>query len=164
MRNLTTIESIVLGFSAIMVAAIVWPRLMPSGDPAAKAVIKANMKVVQVAAESYAIEHRGQYPRSVDLDFQSYFPGGKPGPTATAGKAPLNPFSRKEEWPVVSSIGDVDAVRNLAPAWMGRAGQINYCPLTEGEKVKGYAILGAGEDGRNLEGSAATLSLVMANQ
>lgn len=164
MRNLTVIESIVLAFCVIMVGAIVGPRIMPEGDQASESAVRTNMKVVQVAAESYALDHGGAFPAVIDSEFQSYFPDGKPGASAVAGKAPVNPFTRKEEWPVMSAIGDVEAVRNLPPVWVGRAGQINYCPIVVGNKVTGYAITGAGEDGRSLEGSSASLSFVLANQ
>lgn len=66
------------------------------------ASIKASMRTVQIAAESYASD-RNSYPVKLDGVFMSYFPGGDY--SSKPGKPPLNILTKKPEWPVLVVAG-----------------------------------------------------------
>lgn len=111
------------------------------------ASVKANMHTVQIAAESYATDHNGNYPTDIDANFKSYFPGGSSGAAganSTAGTAPINPFTRKPEWPVIGHVTDVVASRQDAKASLGK-GVVEYSPIG-GSPATSYAIRGGGAD------------------
>lgn len=120
--------------------------------------VKANMRTVQLAAESYAIEHDGLFPKLIDNDFKSFMPGGEHLKAAADG--PANPFTTKKEWPAVGTITDVKAAREAAPPKL-EMGKIEYSCIDNG---KAYAIIGGGHDGKALPGKdEKNKTLVLSN-
>ncbi len=129
---------------------------LAAGDIKDEAV-RANMRTVQLAAESYAIEHDGLFPKAIDNDFKSFMPGGEYSKAAADG--PANPFTTKKEWPAVGTITDVKAARSAAPPAL-EMGKIEYSCIDNG---KGYAIIGGGHDGKALPGKGEDKTLVLSN-
>lgn len=120
-------------------------------------VVKANMRTVQLAVESYALDHGGLYPKAIDDDFKSFMPGSEFQKAAADG--PVNPFTTKKEWPVAGSIKDVAAARAGAPPSL-ESGKIEYSCINDG---KAYAVIGGGHDGKALPGDAKNTTLVLSN-
>jgi hypothetical protein len=120
--------------------------------------VKRNMIAIQDAAEAYAADHKGLYPKEVNDAFKSYFPGGDPR-TNKPGKAPTNPFSTKAEWPSYGTVADIAQIRSEYPADMA-PGAIEY---QHTEDLRAYAIVGGGANAKALpmlhHGSQGTLVL-----
>lgn len=113
--------------------------------------VKANMKVVQTAAESYFKDHTYMYPTVIDDDFKSYFPGGDPV-AKKAGKAPLNPFTGTADWPVLGTITNIEEARKATPDALIK-GTIEYSPIDGG---KSYGIRGGAETNKAITGDSAS--------
>ncbi len=113
--------------------------------------VKANMKVVQEAAEKYFKDHTYMYPTAIDDDFKSYFPGGDPV-AKKPGKAPLNPFNGTGEWPIIGTLTNVEEARKVAPDALAK-GVIEYSPIDGG---KSYGIRGGAESGKAIQGESAS--------
>ncbi len=109
--------------------------------------LRENMRRVQVAAEHYAADHgTDNYPKAIDDEFKTYFPGGSEG-SVPAPFGTINVFSGANQFPSIKVVSDLHSLRHgpripLAP------GEICYCPLDNG---KAYAIIGGGSDGKALE-------------
>jgi hypothetical protein len=102
--------------------------------------VKANMKVVQAAAENYFKDHTYMYPTTLDDDFKSYFPGGD-SVAKKPGKPPINPFTGLGEWPVVGAMTDLAKARLDTPTDMEK-GKLEYNAIDNG---KNYGIRGGSE-------------------
>jgi len=108
--------------------------------------LRQNMRTVQIAAERYAADRDGvRYPKEIDSDLKTYFPGGIDGKRASP-VGPVNPFSGVNEFPVLGSQSDLDVVRTGRKASLG-PGTIKYIPLEGGAS---YAIIGAAHNGKLL--------------
>ncbi|MBY0550261.1 MAG: hypothetical protein K2W95_23490 [Candidatus Obscuribacterales bacterium] len=111
--------------------------------------IKANMRSVQIAAESYASDF-SHYPTKLDTAFQSYFmEGGNDG--KQPGLAPQNPLTKAREWPLVLKTGETKS----SPS----AGTVIYMCTPNG---KSYSIYGVGADGKYLLDAKTNKTLVYA--
>jgi hypothetical protein len=137
--------------------------LVEAQHKAREASVRANMRTVQIAAESYASDHGGKYPTEVDENFKSYFPGGSyGGSAATAGKPPINPYDYQKEWPVIGHVTDVAASRHDPSATLEK-GTIEYSPIG-GPPATTYAIRGGGGDGKVIGAHDPSMALVLSNQ
>lgn len=96
--------------------------------------LKENMHTTQIAAESYALDHSGQYPTVLDNAFKAHFPGGE---GKTLGNELTNPFTRAKEWPLIGKESDIPAIDK--PGFSVPSGMVKYIPLDKG---KSYLILG----------------------
>ncbi len=121
--------------------------------PATKdAVLRMNMRSVELAAEDYALDNDDCYPEQVDALFKTYFYQGDRG-GIKAGQAPLNVMSGKQEWPTTGSFSTVSSAK-LADDTVLTPGQIEYNPIRDRRtgRVVNYAIRGCGHDGRPVRG------------
>src|SRR5262249_3377766 len=107
--------------------------------------VKLNMRTVQIAAESFALDNNGRYPARLTDHFRCYFPAGDPV-RKKVGQAPVNPFTKKAEWPVIGSIKIAEQARSAGPLPVS-PGVIEYSSLADGTD---YAIIGGGHDGKAL--------------
>lgn len=138
----------VAGTSLATIVALLILFLFTGGSKKSmNASVKANMRTAQIAAESYASDHGGDYPVEIDTAFKSYYPAGSNN-GKVAGSPPRNPFTQQAEWPVPGKITDITSARKLPPQPL-QAGVVEYTPLFDGQhKPTSYAIRGGGE--RNL--------------
>jgi len=161
----TLLEMLILVIIVLILAAVALPIYLGSTDKTREAAIKNNMRVAQIAAESYAAEKGGLYPAKVDEQYFSFFPGG-PGDGKTVGNAhgPENPYTHKFEWPIAGTVTDAQAARTSQPSYVGSAGQIEYSPIPGPDGVRAYAIRGARKDGQALQGPTPMSTLVLTHQ
>jgi len=151
----TFFEFFVVVLIVAILVGVALPYFFSARDTEAEATIKANMKIAQMAAESYARDHGGTYPPSaVDLVYQSYFPGGnRDEKNPVPGNFPINPFTKHPEAPVPGNISDPQKARQMPPRRLGQPGAIYYnsiatAPPGGGEPAyTSYAIQGAGKSG-----------------
>jgi len=106
-------------------------------DKARNASVKANMRTLQLAAESYATDNGGAYPKAIDDSFKSYMPGGGSDGKTPAPDGLTNPFDSKKEWPTMGTITALKAGSEKPVSIT--AGTIQYSSLDGG---KSYAIIG----------------------
>lgn len=142
-----------------IVAAIAIPNFISAQQRAYSNVVKGNMRQTQIAVESYAQDHEQTYPSTVD-DFKSYFPGGVPN--QKDGQAPINPCTKKPEWPIMGSLTSVQQARTLPPEMLGK-GVVEYSVIVSDGKANAYAIRGGDGRGMTLRAYENT-SLVLSNQ
>jgi len=117
--------------------------------------VRQNMSAVQIIVESYALQHGGHFPAAVNQSLSPYFSG-----SGRWGRAPINPFTLKAEWPVTGHLVSVAAVRKSSPGPLA-AGKIEYTCLHKGT---GYAIRGGGAKGVALTDKASHFTLVLSNE
>lgn len=163
---LTTVEVLMLVFFAVMLIGIAAPKLIFADEIVKESKVKENMRIAQIAAESYAADHDGTYPSEVDDAFKSYFPGGSCDGKTPALQAPRNPFSGKTEFPVLGSMTyDPAATRSHMPDMTGAsAGQVVYVPqMAEARENRAYAIIGTGGFGTAVPGDNAGTTTVYTN-
>jgi type II secretory pathway pseudopilin PulG len=151
-----------------IIAAIALPNFIGVQDKARNASVKANMRTAQIVAESYATDHNGLYPTEINGDFESYYPGGSNGGSSrepgTAGRAPVNPYDGKAEWPVIGHVKDVSASRQDVSAVLSE-GEVEYSPIYTGKhQPTSYAIRGGGKGGRVIAGTSPDSAFVLSNQ
>jgi hypothetical protein len=150
--KLKSIKSSWVGALALVVFAVTGCGGSMDYNERAKTIgVKANMKVVQEAAEKYFKDHTYMYPTVIDDDFKSYFPGGD-SVAKKAGKAPLNPFNGTGEWPIIGTLTNVEEARKATPDVLAK-GAIEYSPVDGG---KSYGIRGGAETGKAITGESAS--------
>lgn len=123
-------------------------------------VIKANMRIAQIAAEAYK-KDLGKYPEKVDSAYLSYFPGGGADGATPAPEGPINPFTKKPEFPVDGQFPDpaVNAMRYSKAELTGaQPGTVVYS-----FKPQSYAILGTGKNGFAIPGPTRDSTLILSN-
>lgn len=155
-----------LVFFAVMAVGIVAPKLIFAEEMAKEAEVKVNMRIAQVAAESYAADHDGHFPGIVDDAFKSYFPGGSCDNKTPAPEPPKNPFTGQREFPALGSLTyDSAATRTHAPDHTGAGpGQVVYVPQQDDAKLnRAYAILGTGGFGLAIAGENPASTTVYTN-
>lgn len=111
-----------------------------AGSPKAKtSQVFNNMKDCQIAAEKYADEHDGLYPKSAtDDDFRARYAGRK---------APINPFSNLPEWPVDGNVTNVDEARRKLD-WQVGKGVVEYSSIGDSKgETRSYAVRGGDQTG-----------------
>lgn len=129
-----------------IVAAIAIPNFVAAQQKAKVANTKANMRLAQIAAESYAADFGGVFPVSVDSKFKSYYPGGVA--KESEGTAPRNPFSNENEWPVSGRIQNIQNARAEDPGPIS-PGAVEYSAILDAQgKATNYAIRGG--DGKGM--------------
>lgn len=162
----TLIELLVVVIIIGILAAIALPNFIGAQDKAREASVKANMRTCQIAAESYATDHAGNYP-TID-QIKPYYPGGESTDNGKAGNPSVNPFNSAAEWPVPGAVSDVQATRNVAPDTLGDPGSIEYSTIASTSGGSGaptsYAIRGAGKSKKALAGLSNGTTLVLSNQ
>jgi type II secretory pathway pseudopilin PulG len=164
MNGFTVDERFVLVLIIALFVGVALPYFFNAQDAQTEATVKANMKIAQMAAESYAGDNGGIYPpTATDPGYGSYFPGGNRSvKNPTAGNYPVNPFTNAAQAPIPGNVTDVTKARTSAPTRLGQAGAIYYNPIAvkEGEEDeepanRSYAIEGTGKSGYALSESDA---------
>jgi len=151
----TVVERFVLVLIIALLVGVALPYFFNAQDAQTEATVKANMKIAQMAAESFARDNDGIYPPSAsDPGFGSYFPGGNRNiKNPTPGSYPINPFTNAAQPPLPGNVGDVAKARATSPARLGQPGAVHYNPVAVKEDEddtpanKSYAIQGAGKTG-----------------
>lgn len=97
-RGFTIIELIVALSLLSILGAIVIPNYFAMQERGRQAMVLENMRVVQLALETFASDFNGYYPQGVDNPhpgggFAYYFPGGDEDIQTCAGWYPMNPYS-----------------------------------------------------------------------
>ena len=121
--------------------------------------VRANMKNTQAAAEAYFKDHTYMYPKEIDDEFKSYFPGGDVA-SKKPGNAFINPFTGQVEWPVLGSVTSVQAARS-GPTKPLNKGVIEYSPIDGG---KSYAIRGGGWDDKEITVAGSKMPMVLSRK
>jgi hypothetical protein len=143
--------------------------------------VRGNMRTCQIAAESYAEDHSGLYPETVnDKAFRSYFPQGSKGPPYKPGQPPINPATKQwnwmgantsdmyegigtRQWPVDGKTTDVKAARQQAPSLVGK-GVVEYSVIyNDKHQPVSYAIRGGDSTALAVTGYD-TPTLVLSNR
>jgi type II secretory pathway pseudopilin PulG len=168
--GLTIIEGLIMVMIVLVLAAIVMPRFLDAEGKIQQLKVKQNMRIVQMAADAYAVSNLGKYPLSADdPGFKSFFPGGNANiQSPSGGNYPENPFTHIEEAPVNGNITDVKQTRYSPPLDLGGprvAGKIFYNAIvsSEGGNPIGYAIVGAGKDGKAMSAPSPQLTGILSN-
>lgn len=162
--GLTAIETVLLLFVIYVLGAIALPNLINAQDKTREATVKANMRVAQIAVESYATDHGGVYPDDpADPNFVSYLPGGNPI-AGKAGADPVNPYTNRAEPIVKGLVTNVGVARLANPEVLEREGQVEYSLIIDSCGAKSsYAIRGTGAGKKTIAGVAGG-TLVLSRQ
>ena len=158
----TPVEIGLVLFFSVMVIGMFVPRVTSAEEKDNEQTTKTSMHIAQVALESYAADHNNTYPAEIDDALKSYYPGGEADGKTPASQGPLNPYSKKPEFPVtVGHISTPTVVRSLPPESTGAAaGQIVYLPL---DNRRSYALLGTNGSGKAIVGDVPATTLVLSN-
>jgi type II secretory pathway pseudopilin PulG len=166
----TIIEIFVIIAIVFILAAVIFPRYVDYDNQMRLVTIKQNMKMVQIAADAYAANNNGDYPiQPDDAGFKSYFPGGNCNRQKPQdGNYPENPFTHKQEAPMLGNVTDAKQARQLPPVNLGGsrvAGKIFYNAIIPGGqgKATGYAIEGADGNGIALADKIPNTTYILSN-
>ena len=126
-----------------------------SHDPLAQ--VRANMRTVQWAAESYK-EENFKFPKAVDDGFKYFFPFGDYKKKKLGNPLP-NPFTGKLEYPTFANMDVPFKARHKAPCAI-TAGGVEYC---SSDQQSNYCIRGGDKNGKAIAGAGgANTTLVLA--
>jgi type II secretory pathway pseudopilin PulG len=166
----TIIEVLVMVIIVLMLAAVIMPRFLDVEGKVQQLKVRENMKLVQRAADAFAVSNKGLYPiKADDPAFKSFFPGGNANSQSPeGGNYPENPFTHIAESPLNGSVVDINQARFSPPLDLGgprAAGKIFYNAIIphQGGNPIGYAIVGVDKEGRALSGPAPNLTNVLSN-
>lgn len=155
-HGMTMIELLVVTIVIGILVAVGIPNLIGSQDRSKNASVKGNMRVIQLAAESYGVDAGGYYPTDIDTAFLSYLPGGSNDGTLE-GISPVNPWTDAEEEPTLGGgaldAAAVNVLKHSPPGTLGR-GEIQYD--YDGAEERTYGIVGGGADNKMLIGVNGT--------
>lgn len=153
-------------FAAVLIGAVAIGFADGSQARARDEGVRANMRTVQIAAESYATDTGGMYPTAMDTAFKSYFEGGDAKGTVE-GKPPVNPFTNKGEWPVIGKLDwkqndDPSASHDLPGASTDVIGKgvLEYSPQ---DPPTTYAIRGGDHSGHPIDNPQNSKMMVLSN-
>ncbi len=172
----TLFEFFAVVIIVVILVGVALPYFFSARDLEAEATIKANMKIAQMAAESYAHDHAGEYPpEAADLVYQSYFPGGNRNvDNPSPGNYPVNPFTKQPQPPLAGKVKDPVQAKQSPPQLLGEPGAIYYNAIV-GQSAQedanpicnSYAIQGASRSGYALidreDGPMSKHTLVLTN-
>jgi len=168
--GLTIIEALIMVIIVLGLAAVIMPHFLDVEGKVQQLKVKHNMRIVQMAADAYAINNMGKYPlKGDDPGFKSFFPGGNTNSQSpVGGNYPENPYTHIEEAPLEGNIIDVKQTRFSPPLDLGGprvAGKIFYNAIisSDGGNPIGYAIVGAGNDGKAIPGPSPHMTGVLSN-
>lgn len=158
----TPVEIGLVLFCCAMLIGMFVPRVTSAEEKANEQTTKTSMHIAQVALESYAADHNNTYPPEINDELKSYYPGGEADGKTPASQGPMNPYSKKAEFPVtVGYISTPTVVRSLPPEGTGAAaGQVVYLPLN---KQRSYALIGTAGSGKAVAGDLPNTTLVLSN-
>ncbi len=167
--GLTIIEALIMAVIILGLAAVIMPRFLDVEAKTQLLKVKQNMIIVAMAAQAYA-NKVGKYPLAADdPGFRSFFAGGNAdSQSPSGGNYPENPFTHIAEAPVNGNIVDVKRTRFSPPLDLGGprvAGKIFYNAIipSEGGSAIGYAIVGAGKDGKAVSGPSPQMTSILSN-
>ncbi len=128
------------------------------------AQMRANMRTVQIAVESYATDSPMVYPKSVK-DASPYLPGGSNKIGGKPGLFPTNPVTGvANEIPFtapINSSAQIAKMIKLPPQYTtGKAGQIGYSVFNNN---KSYVIVGTDMNGNAIPEKDGTY-MILSNE
>lgn len=159
------VQGAVIVFGVGLLAAIALPCYIGAQSKAKEAAVKGNMRTMQIAAESYASDNKGIYPRTLS-ELSAYFPGGSNKIGGSAGVFPSNPIDGSANSAVEgASKFSVEELRSSNPSNFEKhaaltPGRVEFVQLENG---KSYAIVAAGPSGSFITGVGGH-PLVLSNQ
>lgn len=144
---------IVLSCVVFFDAVFLVPNYIGAQKKQRSAMIKGNMRTVQIAAESFATDTGGEYPWTLD-GIRPYLPGGGNQQCGPPGTQPTNPVTGDSDsifvTDALSTPEKIRAIENsgrnalhLIPG--AKPGQIIYSRAKDGS---GYVLTYVEEDGR----------------
>jgi len=158
----TLVELLVVVVIIGILAAIALPNFISAQQKAKTAAVKGNMRVTQIAAESYATDSAGIYGAIANI--RPYYPNGSATIGGTNGLYPTNPVTgATNEAPILagpSTSAGIDTMRNSPAGAVGSAGRHSYRVVDGGPS---YAVVGVDANGQTITSSTGH-TLVLSNQ
>lgn len=139
--------------------------LQQTGAKTFAARVKKNMGTWQIAAESYAADNDGIYPKGAK-EMQPYLPGGGESINGNSGRWPVNPINAAKQEGLYDAGLRTSIELKLAregkfKAAIGNPGQVGYSVLDGG---RSYAIVGTDSNGALVQGPLPGSIFVCSNQ
>jgi len=158
----TLVELLVVVVIIGILAAVALPNFISAQLKAKTAAVKGNMRITQIAAESYATDTAGVYGGI--LAISPYYPNGSATVGGAAGRYPSNPITGvRNEQPLLAGPAtsqEIVILRNLPPGLAGARGRHSYRVVDAGSS---YAVVGIDASGMGIASSSGH-TLVLSNQ